>query len=357
MRFHGYLAAVGATIGVAQVPQPLVVPAAYSNLDAPARVWLPGAGQALRQQTLVGPSHLTALLGRQLTALEFRRNADQDAYAGGAADWRVVLSTSAREPLTASTQFVDNAGSDAMLVYQGRVTLPASPAPTGPTVAWSAINVVRIAFQQPFVYRGGTLCVDITGSLIAGQVAGWWLADTAFEDISGTAVDIGPGCGPRTNALGQWSFASPRSLLAGSRAELTAYGPPGSLGLALLGDSAVAPIELTSLGLPSPGCFAHLASASSIALAPFTPETHPLLVARGGRAEWSIPIPNETWVLGAQTVAQWLELSQLQASNAIRLTVAASRPTLDMALVNGAAGDVGGTVCPYMAHVLRFDWQ
>jgi len=350
------LLAVVSTEAVAQ-SQFLVAPSSAATMDAPSHLWLPGASTALRQQTLVGPSHLTAIVGHAIIAIEFRRSAANETFLGGTANLAVTLSISPRDPLSAARTFAPNIGPGARLCFTGAVSLPTSPPELGPAVPWSPQNTVRIALQQPFAYSGGTLCVDITGTTVAGQIAPWWMADAAFEDIGGTAVDIGAGCGPRTNAHGQWSFASERSLLAGSSAELSAYGPAGSFGLAVLGDPSPLPTPLATLGLGSPGCNAYLASIAQVALVPFVPLNHPLLAGLGGCADLYVPIPNQAWVLGASTAVQWLELSQFHSSNAIRITVGPSVPTLDMALLDGIPTDPEASLSVHMAHVMRFQFQ
>jgi hypothetical protein len=297
------------------------------------------------------------MVGHPITALEFRRTAANEIYQGGSADLTVTLSTAPTGPLASSLEFALNVGTDATQVFQGTITIPTSPAATGPNVAWTNDNIIRVAFQTPFVYLGGTLCIDIVGTKMTGQTADWWMADAAYEDITGTVTQIGPGCGPYTNAQGQWSHVSPRSLLAGAHAEFWAYGPPGSFGIFVLGDRAPVPVELTVLGIPSPGCFVYLGAFHNTWLAPFVPPTQPILVPRGGVAEMRIYIPNAPWTLGATLASQWLELSQMQTSNGVEWTIAPSMPTLDMALIDGVPTDPVGKLTVHMAHVLRFEYQ
>jgi hypothetical protein len=62
-------------------------------------------------------------------------------------------------------------------------------------------------------------------------------------------------------------------------------------------------------------------------------------------------------MFGMTMTTQWFEWSQLATSNAIEWTVAGSMPTLDMTVVEGAAGDATGLVTVNIAHVLRFEHQ
>ena len=68
-----------------QAQQTLVAPAAYTSTDAIAYEWVAGASRPLRQQTLIGASHLAAMVGHNITSIELRRNAANETYAGGTA--------------------------------------------------------------------------------------------------------------------------------------------------------------------------------------------------------------------------------------------------------------------------------
>src|SRR5215475_4451174 len=86
-------------------PQHAVVPAAYATTDAVAYEWIAGASRNLRQQTLVGASHLVGLVNHYVTAIEFRRTDANEVYAGGTTTMSVTLSTSPRDPLTCSNAY------------------------------------------------------------------------------------------------------------------------------------------------------------------------------------------------------------------------------------------------------------
>ncbi len=348
--------AICAAILLAQSPQHVVVPAAYAATDAVSYLWLAGASQDVHQQTLVGASHLAALVGHSLTALELRRTAANETYLGGVADLTVTLSTSPNVPLTCSQTFTANVGNDCVQVFSGQVTLPTSPPTTGPAVGWTPTNTVRIPLQTPFVYQGGTLCIDVIGHAVAGQNANWWMADAEFEDLSGTEVEIGDGCGSFGGPHGRWSFVSTRSLLSGAYARFWAEGPPNSIGIAAFGSPSLVPIPLSALGLPSPGCNLHLSSLDALMVAVFEPEVHPLFLGRA-TAEVRIHIPNDVAVFGITFTTQWLEWTQLAASNAIQWTIASAIPALDMAEIEGHPSEATGEVAVHSAHVLRFEYQ
>ncbi|MCB9886117.1 MAG: hypothetical protein H6838_11535 [Planctomycetes bacterium] len=364
MQYHPRLAIVAVALSapwiLAQAPQHLVVPAAHSTSDAPSQLWIPGANNPVRQQTIVGAAHLQALQGHSITAIELRRTAKDRAFPGGSTNITVTLSTSPRQPLAMARTFADNVGGDAAVVFSGTVALPASPAELGPTVAWSPANTVRIALQNPFAYVAGPLCIDVTGAPIAGQTTDDWLADAAFEDLSGAVVEFGAGCGNYAGNTGAWSSASERSLVPGCAARFRAYGTPGGLAIAAFGAPAAGPMPLSAFGVPAPGCAVHLDPTQVLAttLHWFEPQGDPLLAARGGVAEAFVQLPGDPWLFGLTLATQWFDLAQPATSNALQWTVAAQLPTLDMAFCEGHPSQPQAeVVAPYRAHVLRFEFQ
>ncbi len=343
----------------AQASQFQVVPAAFTNNDAVSYEWIAGASRDLRQQTLIGASHLQALIGLEIHALELRRSAADEVYLGGTANFSVTLSTSPHEPLTCSSAYQPNVGPDAVQVFQGAVILPTSPAVTTTTVPWTANNIVRIAFSTPFIYRGGTLLIDLVGQPIAGQNANWWMSDAEFEDIEGTATEVGPGCGAYGGVNSEWSHVATRTLLPGAYARFWAYGQPLGFAIAAFGAASPTPIPLSALGIPAPGCSMHLQSnlVLSTQVAMFVPESNPLLAPFGGVAECRIHLPNDPWIFGLTLTTQWLDLVQPATSNAIQWSVANVMPTLDMALVEGSPLDQGGEVSVHLAPVWRIEYR
>lgn len=342
----------------AQTAQQQVIPAAYDQVDANSYEWIGGASQDRRQQTLIGASHLLALRGRPITGFSLRRTADNEAFAGGTANMTVKLSTSPRAPLTCSNAYAGNIGLDEIAVFQGQVTLPASPANTGPNIAWDSANIVQVTFTTPFVYQGGSLCIDIHGTTVSGQTADWWMADAVFEDITGTGTQIGNGCGAYGGPQGEWSFVATRSLLPGAYARFWAHGTPNGLGIAVFGAPSPTPIPLTALGLPLPNCFCHLDPGTILGTvtAMFMPQYAPQLAAQGGIAECRLHIPSQPWTLGVPLATQWLDLAQPASSNTHRWTIANSIPTLDMALIEGHPSQATGEVSVHLAHVIRLDF-
>lgn len=346
---------------IAQTPQHQVVPTTFTNNDAISYEWIAGASRPLRQQTLVGQSHLQQQINHDIWAIELRRTAVDEVYQGGTLSLLVTLSTSPNAPLTCDNRWAPNVGTDALQVFSGQVTLPTSPAvPTGPLspVAWTASNTLRIAFTQPFHYTGGTLCVDVIGTPVAGQNADWWMADAEFEDIKGTTVQIGTGCGMYGGPQGEWSHVSRRSLVPGARARFWAYGIPNGFAIAAFGQASPVPIPLTAFGIPSPGCNCHLLPSAVLAtmVVSYVPQVHPLL-ANQAIAEVLVALPADPAWFGLQLTTQWFDLAQLATSNAITWTAASAIPTLDMALNEGHPAEATGNVTVHLAHVMRFEYQ
>jgi hypothetical protein len=360
LRFHATallaMTAMTALTCAAQTPQWTVVPAAYATDEAVSYEWIAGASDPQRQQTLVGASHLQPLLGREIWGIDLRRTAKDELYHGGSTYLIVTLSTAARAPLAISTLYAHNSGTDSTVVFHGSVTIPTSPAVTTATVPWTPENIVHIQFQTPFVYTGGTLCIDVLGQPIQGQQANWWMADAEFEDIAGQARDLGGGCGIYGGPSRAWSSTAVRTLIPGAYALFSADGPASGFALAVVGGTSPAPIPLTTFGVGQPGCDLHVDPSLVVAsvVVPFVPLLHPLLQGRGV-ADLEVKLPAAPWVFGLTLTTQWIELSQMATSNAIEWEVAHQIPSLDMALVEGHPSEPAGNVSVHLAHVLRFE--
>ncbi|MFK7739836.1 MAG: hypothetical protein AB8H80_05885, partial [Planctomycetota bacterium] len=336
-----------------------VVPDEFTNVDAIRMLHVPGISGEWRHQILIGAQHLNAMLGHQITALEYRRSKSTYALPATSGNATVALSIAPSSPIACSAQFAVNAGTTPTQVFQGTVLAPASPAEPGPNIAWDADNTVRIQFQQSFVYAGGTLCIDITGANLPGQEPKWWPIDATLEDLPGTTTDLGGGCGIYGGQTSAWSHVEARSLVPGGNADMHANGTPGSLAICAIGTpNAAGGVSLAMLGFPAPaGCELKLATMDLLFATTFVPATHPLFAAAGGRADVSIPLPAIPEAIGFSLATQWLDWSQSASSNAIEWTVASAIPSLDMAIVEGHPSEASGNRYVYMAPVLRFEHQ
>lgn len=357
--FAGILT-VAAFVNAVAAQNHVVAPAAFTGIDALSYEWLGGATSQQRQQTLVGASHLGSMIGHSIHAIELRRTTVPEAYQSGAVHWQITLSTSPNLPVNCDNAFAANTGPDAVQVFDGDVELPASPATTGPgsPIAWTPENTVRVELMRPFLYLGGTLCIDVLGTPVAGKNT-WWMADAAEEVIAGmTTTEIGAGCGGYGGPARAWSRVHTRTLVPGGRATFHANGTPNGPALAMIGTGMPNAVPLSLLGIQTPNCFCHLDPTSIAAMVPtvFVPEVHPLAMPRA-TAEVLVQIPASAATFGVQMTTQWFDLLELATSNAITWTVGSSIPTLDMALNEGHPSGATGNVTNYLAHVLRFEYQ
>ena len=343
-----------ASISGAQSPtQHIVVPPTYATDDAISHNWLAGASRPVRQQTLVGQNHLTAMLNKHIKAIEFRRSASNGTFLGGKANMVVSLSTSTSATHEVSSAFANNidAGT-AQEVFNSTsttpeepVVFPTSPPSVGPSVDWIEDNVVRIEFQTPFFYTGGRLCIDITGTPIATEEANWWMADAECEDIPGIVTDLNGGCGTYATS----SYVSKYSLVVGGYAKMTAYGTPGGFGFAMIGDPG-GPVPVAALGFAPPGNCNLMLNSLLILQPVFFDLQSP------GRADFEIKIPNLPGAQGLTLATQWFDWTESATTNALQWTIT-SAPSLDMALVEGHPAEATGNVAVELAHVIRFEYQ
>jgi hypothetical protein len=351
------------------VPQTMFVPPHLASVDARSAVLLPGMSAAARLQLLVDPGLLpTTAPGQAVTALSFRRDfAFEKPAAGGAADLRVTLSISPGAAAAASEVFAANAAAQASgrtIVFQGTVTAPSSAAPDGRTPDWNdPQDVVSITFQTPFVYSGGTLCIDIWGTPAIAGGAPYWPVDAAVDSIAGQVTPVGHACG---SFGGQWqneaefvsaSVGAP-SLVPGSSARFRAFGARNMPGAVLVGTVPVA-FDLHALGVGEDGCFLYVGDPIVLPLL-FTDRSIPAFT--GGEALLPLHMPTVPAFAGSAFRIQFLELSTpLRTSNALDCVVASRPANLEMASVfawsSAGSEPQTGRVDPAKAPVVRLTFQ
>jgi hypothetical protein len=337
-----------ATTAVAQTPQFTVVPNTHTTTDAPSMLWLPGAGTPLRMQEIISANLLQGLVGKTITAMEFRRNAHANSFAGGAVDLALTLSISPNAPLDAATTFAANVGPAPSQVFVGQLQLPASPGTTTPS--WTPANLLRIPFQTPFVYQGGNLCVDLLGTPVAGNNTNWWPADAVYSYATGTVVDLGGGCGSHGGPLHRWSFAEAKTIVPGGNAQFRAIGPQNSFGLVVFGTDDVAgwPLSIV-LPLADLTCRMHVSAPLEVDVRLFLPNGQ-----LNPSASYALPIPTSPNLTGASLTTQWVEWSQPASSNALQWTIGGI-PDIEMVHVSAHATEAVGRKLVHIAHVLRFE--
>lgn len=325
-----------------------VIPSAYASIDANGLASIPGATLELREQTIIGAAHLTQLIGKQLTAIEFRRNATSTNFDSGAAQLTISISSMMAPTYDCSRNFALNVAGNVVQVFSGQITLPASPATVGSNVAWTSANTVKIVFQTPFSYNGGRLCVDISGVAAPGLEAENWIADARGEDARGTVQNIGGGCGN----YGHHAYVDEYGLVVGSSAKFSTLGTPNFVGLAMTGHSGPG-MPLALLGFAPPGnCNLMLSTLDIVTPIALTNFLSPTI----GYGSWTLDLPNNPALQGLGFTTQWFDWATEATTDALSWTIGAA-PSLDMATIEGNAQSVTGRVIANMAHVLRFEYQ
>ncbi len=341
--------------------QTLVVPASQTVLDGSSRFWVAGTVQARRQLTVIDGSLLAPLVGHTITGLSFRRNAENEAFAGGDATLTVRLSHSALSAVTAVEQFAVNHGSDLTTVFQGAVTLPTSPATTASAVPWSNDNVVRISFSQLFAYQGGSLAVDVTGAPGA-NAAHWWPADAVWQQNGGTSVSVGGGSGGYGGVNGEWSLLDAGNLGPGGTVAFRALGSAGHLGvLGIAVGTQAQRLDISMFGVA--GSFLHILDPFRLEMALFDAPLVPPEPSIGAVAQYMARLPVDPAFLGVSMASQWFRIDpqgHIASSNAHAWSTAAQYPSLAMTLITApvlGAEPTAGKVVPGCGHVMRFEFQ
>ena len=301
-------------------------------------------------------AHLTSLVGKQLKAIEFRRNATATTFDTGEANLTIKISSMAAATYDCSRTFDSNEGTDVVEVWNSTinpslpvsVVLPNSPPAAGPNVVWTSDNVIRIDFTTPFLYNGGRLCVDITGSAVAGLEAENWIADAYAEDAKGTFQNIGGGCG----TYASHARVNEYSLVVGNRASFTTLGTPFFFGFAVTGQPQSPGLPLSFLGFNPPGNCELMTSLDVVATVPMI--NYPGTAMGYGR--WELDIPNNSALQGLGFTTQWFDYGTQATTDALSWTIGAA-PSLDMATVSGETTSAEGRVVPNIAHVIRFEYQ
>ncbi|MGE3171784.1 MAG: hypothetical protein AB7O97_04105 [Planctomycetota bacterium] len=358
MDFAAALALCGALVPAQQT---LVVPSSANAADANHAFFIAGVAEPRHQLTIVDGGLLLPMQNHTITGLAFRRDAANEAFAGGDASLTVRISHSTRTAENASPMFAANHGPDVATAFQGSVTLPASPASGPPT--WTTENVVSIQFQVPFAYSTGPIAIEISGTPSATNPATWWPADAVWQPNTGGSSVHGSGSGSFGGPTGRWSFVADANIGPGSTVSFEAIGAPGEIAIwAIASGVAVPPLDLEPFG-GVPGTRFHLQPPLDSQFLLFGPPINSARPSHGSMVRVTANIPTHPSFLGASLASQWLKLdgnSNLAASNANVWTIAAQPPGLGMALVTAA--DVGGVpvtgkVIQACGHVFRFEFQ
>lgn len=334
--YTSLLVALGslASVGTAQ-SVPVVVPQQFDTSEAGGVAFWALSPFVTRRQLVLGPSHLGALVGKTIDSISMRRNmGDPGPLTGGLLDLEVWLSHSQRAPTAMSTYFTRNAGADAVKVFQGTVTIPASPAAPTTPAPWTSPYAFTIHFTESFTYLGGNLCIETLTRPVAGQTAPWWTIDAVVEPGGGTVAKYGGSCIP---GMGRHpAGADARSAVVGSTAVFYLRGVRNrGEALCMFGTSRQRygslqlPVDLSPYG--ALGC---QLSINPIAFNNSTPIESPI-AGSPGLARWGLLIPPLPALAGAKIYTQWNVMEpginplNLTFSNGVELTIGAARPHWD----------------------------
>ncbi len=159
-----------------------------------------GAFSDGRHMTLYAANQLASIPpGSIITSMQLRLQNDESSPWPAAdstnTDYEITLSQSALTPGTASTTFTNNQ-LNPVLVHDGAYVLPAGVYPAGANAGtvpegWGP----PIVFQNPYVYQGGALAIDIKS---VGGIAPLKFCDAV---VSGPAA-AGLSAAPRNSATG-----------------------------------------------------------------------------------------------------------------------------------------------------------
>lgn len=326
----GLLAAVPCLVTVASLAaQGLhVVPNSWASTEAPSMLATPGAGISERQQILIDASELSPLLGRRITGLVFRRDSGYgDALDPAQGTIVASLGVAATAPHSASPVWSANLP-QRIECYRGPIVAPASPAIAAGGAGWTHPHAIDLQFSTPFAYSGGHLCIELEGTTNADV---WWPIDAITDSAAGTVSAEGQACGPRSRQLGQTAFVAAADLVVGRTAICKLFSDLGTSTILIVGLGMLpSPFDLALIG--SPGCWIYV---EPIATVPSTVTTPILGTPFGAVTNVNLHIPAQSNLMGAPLALQWVEMTTngVASSNALNCTIAATPPTLPMAVV------------------------
>ncbi|MDA0372252.1 MAG: hypothetical protein O2865_00560 [Planctomycetota bacterium] len=289
-----------------------VIPNGFANHDGATLSDFPFGAYDTRRQLIVAGSELGPSRNRDLVGMQFRRNAggDTSPLDGGRVRLRVTLSSS---PLTASQaceSFAANRGSDATVVFDGVIDLPATPAPTSDPAPWVEPFAVTIPFQTAFRLASSALCIETETSPYTDPLTGttdepWWPVDATIERTPDDVTNLGASCWTE-NPSPMPACVVPDTFTLGGRGVFTLTGPtqprPAVCMVGLSGSEFLGltlPFDLGFFG--APGC--------SLQIAPFLQIPAPLARTPAGprtEAHAELPIPNDANLTSLPLFAQWM---------------------------------------------------
>jgi hypothetical protein len=321
---------------------------------------LSGIVDGRRQQFLIGQSFLARLKGRAVTAISFRRDGQPTALSPGQGDIRLLVSqgvlTDARH---ATPSFDTNLGLNPVTAFAGRISAPSSPRPTNRNaVGFGADEVVTITFSAPWVYVGGTLCLDIAGTPAVGSTTRAWPIDVDRDDRRGTIALTGRSCIQIAQRVTRHISADPASLRPGSTMRIVAFAGAGDMSLLLIAAQRL-PAALSLAMIGSPTCELWVLPDVMLwtAARPNTPSFP-------ATANAYLHTPPDSALLNAVLHTQWLVVqgAALRTSEAAALQFASLAAPIDGAIVvstpyQGSSPPAVGEVATSAVPVLQIHYQ
>ncbi len=300
--------------------------------------------------------------GSTVDALWFRRDPMFDRQLDAwSAQLTVQFSTAARSPFAAAEQFALNRGASPTTVFQGSLSAATSPASPPSPAPWSAAYAVRVPLSTPYVYSGGDLCIEISGTPVSAGAQRWWF-DYYQADTTAIVQPVGTPCGEPAVHYQRTAMAWHRNLAPGGTISITTVGRARSIGGLAFGPPLASPISLESIG--ATGCTLHIQPAVIV------PTIYPQLASRVATPDsTALQIPAQTNLLGSPFWSQGVNLESgpqsnpagVTTTNALKFTIASALPAVALTTVRSDAVVIGaplpdaGRVDLGRGPVMRFD--
>lgn len=324
--------------------QACIAPSTHATTTGHTSSPLPGIGYRGRAQVLVGAVHLQAIVGKSIDELWLRRDSGTpETLVGGTSTLRVRISETPTAPERAARTFALNHGPSPVDVFQGTLVVPASPPPGSDP--WAADQTVRVAFASPFLYGSGNLCIEIECTGAEGA-SPFWPVEGIREALAGSVGVLGSHCSRSTELVGtRMASANAETLTIGATAEISTGGRYGSFAALLFGTEIPGGIDLSGIGMS--GCTLFVQPSATFAT---TLSARPNVVPawETAFASFRFAVPFDATLLSGTFVTQVANLEigatfsnplGVTLSEGLRLSLAASAPTLAMATVESPQVD------------------
>jgi hypothetical protein len=220
-----------------------------------------------------------------LFGVGFRRTVGTSASSAFSVNMTVSFSSTTRTLSTLSSTFATNVGTDATVIFNGVLKVPAMPANV------SAASFVTIPASKPWLYKGPNLLVEAqTGTYVTGTGV---RMDRCFErSTAGQAMSFGQGCGSAT-------IGSTGAYMPGNSFSITLSGAPARqpvLPIIGLNSGTGIPMDLTPIGMT--GC----QMLTNMDL----PQPFMITDASGAASMGPYQVPNVPGIGGLGVAFQWL---------------------------------------------------